>query len=264
MKLGISTATFFLRKYNEDSIAEIKKLGGETCEVFLECPSEYTLEYGKVLFEKKGDLHVHSMHAVTMNYETELFSPLDRARNDALKSFGGVLSIGKMLGAKFYTMHGRARIKKNGNYDDYEKNGKMLDKLCDFASNYDIRICLENVPWALYNAPGYFKEVLRYAPNLCATLDVKQARISGFGYEQYLNEMGEKLMTVHLSDVDENGKIRLPGFGKFDFDNLFKRLSDVGFKGNAVIEVYKDDFTNDNEITQSLNFLNEIKSKYFC
>ena len=263
MKIGISTATFFLRKYNEDAIADIKNLGGETCEVFLECPSEYTEEFGKLLKERKGDLHVHSMHAVTMNYETELFSSFDRSYADALKSFGGVLGIGKMLGASFYTMHGRARIKKNGNYDNYAINGKKLDKLCDFARNYDIRICLENVPWALYNKPGYFAEVSKYAPELCATLDVKQARISGYGYEQYLSEMGEKLMTVHLSDVDENGKIRLPGFGKFNFDELFNRLADVGFKGNALIEVYKDDFGSDGEITESINYLNELKSKYF-
>ena len=94
MNIGVSTATFFLRMYNEDSIAKIKSLGADTCEVFLECPSEYTNEYGLLLKERKGDLKVHSMHAVTMNYETELFSDFDRAFNDALKSFKGVLNIG--------------------------------------------------------------------------------------------------------------------------------------------------------------------------
>ena len=207
MDIGISTATFFLRKYNEESIAQIKALGASTCEVFLECPSEYTEEYGLLLNERKGDLKVHSVHAVTMNYETELFSDFDRAFNDALKSFKGVLSVGKLLGAHFYTMHGRARIKKSPGYDNYEKVGKRLDKLSDFAINYDIQICLENVPWAFYNKPGYFKEVTRYAKNLRATLDIKQARISGYDYSDYLYEMGEKIKTVHLSDVNENGKI---------------------------------------------------------
>ena len=161
MDIGVSTATFFLRKYNEESISLIKTLGGETCEVFLECPSEYTEDFGKLLLKNKGDLKVHSMHAVTMNYETELFSDFDRSRADAFKSFAGVLTIGKMLGAGFYTMHGRARIKKSSTYDNYELNGKKLEKICDFATNYDIRICLENVPWALYNRPGYFKGILK-------------------------------------------------------------------------------------------------------
>ena len=263
MEIGVSTASFFLRRYNEDSISIIKSLGGKTCEVFLECPSEYTEEYGKLLLERKGDLKVHSMHAVTMNYETELFNVFDRAYNDALKSFAGVLNIGKMLGASFYTMHGRARIKKGSTYDNYEINGKRLEELCDFARNYDIQICLENVAWALCNRPEYFKEIVKYAPSIRATLDVKQARISGYDYREYLNAMNTRIKTVHLSDVDENGKIRLPGRGKFDFKELFTRLRDVGFDGDMMIEVYKDDYNGEHEITQSLDYLNDLKSKIF-
>ena len=263
MDIGVSTATFFLRRYNEDSISIIKGLGGKTCEVFLECPSEYTEEYGKLLLERKGDLNVHSMHAVTMNYETELFNTFDRAYKDALKSFAGVLNIGKTLGAKFYTMHGRARIKKGAGYDNYEKNGKRLEELCDFARNYDMQICLENVAWALCNRPEFFTEIVKFAPSVCATLDIKQARISGYDYKDYLGAMGNKIKTVHLSDIDENGKMRLPGKGTFNFEELFKRLYDVGFNGNAIIEVYKDDYNEESEITQSINYLNEIKYKTF-
>lgn len=263
MDIGISTATFFLRRYNEDSISIIKGLGGKTCEVFLECPSEYTEEYGKLLLERKGDLKVHSMHAVTMNYETELFNSFDRAYNDALKSFAGVLNIGKMLGARFYTMHGRARIKKGGDYDNFVKNGKRLEELSDFARNYDIQICLENVAWSLCNRPEFYREIVKHAPSIGATLDVKQARISGYDYRDYLNAMGERIKTVHLSDVDENGKIRLPGVGIFDFEELFKRLKDVGFNGDMIIEVYKNDYGAESEITQSLNYLNDLKYKIF-
>lgn len=263
MDIGVSTATFFLRKYNEESISLIKTLGGETCEVFLECPSEYTEEFGKLLLKNKGNLKVHSMHAVTMNYETELFSDFDRSRNDAFKSFEGVLNIGKMLGAGFYTMHGRARIKKGSSYDNYELNGKKLEKICNFATNYDIRICLENVPWALYNRPGYFKEILNYCNNLYSTLDIKQARLSGYDYKDYIKEMNSRLMTVHLSDIDENGKIKLPGYGQFDFNELFKILSNEGFNGSMIVEVYKDDFNDDIEVTRSLDYLKELRSKYF-
>ena len=263
MEIGVSTATFFLRLYNENSISRIRDLGAKTCEVFLECPSEYTLDYGKLLLKNKGDLKVHSLHVVTLTFETELFSGFDRAYSDAEKTFANVLGIAKMLGANFYTMHGRARIKKGGDYDDYFKNGKRLEKLCDFASNYDVRICLENVPWALYNRVGYFKEIKKYAPSLCATLDVKQARLSGFSYADYIEEMGSSLKTVHLSDVDANGKIRLPGKGEFNFEELFKRLKGVGFDGDMLIEVYKDDFKNDIEIVESLEYLNELKYKIF-
>ena len=158
-------------------------------------------------------------------------------------------------------MHGRARIKKSVNYDDFVKIGKRLDKLCDIAENYDVNICLETVEWALYNAPGYFKKVKEYAPRLKGTLDIKQCRLSGFDYRDYIADMGENIKTVHLSDVDENGKIKLPGKGNFDFETLFRRLKDSGSDPNALIEVYKDDYDDIGEIKNSLDYLREIQYK---
>ena len=71
--------------------------------------------------------------------------------------------------------------------------------------------------------------------------------------------MGENIKTVHLSDVDENGKIKLPGKGNFDFETLFRRLKDSGSDPNALIEVYKDDYDDIGEIKNSLDYLREIQ-----
>jgi len=73
----------------------------------------------------------------------------------------------------------------------------------------------------------------------------------------------DRIKTVHLSDVSSDGKIRLPGYGVFNFDELFKLLSGEGFDGSMIIEVYKDDFGDDSEITKSLEFLKELRYKYF-
>ena len=75
--------------------------------------------------------------------------------------------------------------------------------------------------------------------------------------------MGQNIKTVHISDVDENGKIKLPGEGTFDFEELFRRLKDVGFDGDALIEVYKDDYGNVTEIKRSLDKMREIAYKIF-
>ena len=75
--------------------------------------------------------------------------------------------------------------------------------------------------------------------------------------------MGENIRTVHISDVDENGKIKLPGKGVFDFEELFTRLKDVGFDGSALIEVYKDDYGEIKEIGESLDRMRELAYKIF-
>lgn len=263
MAIGVSTASLFLRQYNEDALSMLNEIDARVCEIFLECFSEYQPEYGELLLSRKGNLEVHSIHVVTMNYETELFSQNPRAFADAKKLFEGVLTIAKTLGAKNYTMHGRARVKRGGNYDDYELAGKRLELLAETAENYGVDVCLENVAWAFCNYPDFYRQVKRFSKRLRATLDIKQARLTGWGYEEYLDAFGKDIKTVHLSDVDQNGKIKLPGKGSFDFETLFKRLRDVGFDGNMLIEVYKDDFNGVEEIKQSLDYLREIEYKIF-
>lgn len=263
MEIGVSTASLFMREYNEDAVQTLDRLGARVCEVFLQTFSEYKREFGELLLQRKGNLKVHSVHVCTMNFETELFSINPRALSCVYPIFESVLNIAKLLGASCYTMHGRARIKKTGDYDDYKKAGERLNELTLKAKEYGVSVCIENVEWASYNRPGFFGEVKKYAPLLKGTLDVKQARLSGYDYSDYIDDMRGDIKTVHLSDLTETGKICLPGKGVFDFEELFKRLKDVGFEGDMLIEVYKNDYKEISEISQSLDFLRELKYKIF-
>lgn len=263
MEIGVSTASLFMREYNEDAVKTLDEAGAKVCEVFLQTFSEYKREFGELLLKRKGNLKVHSVHVCTMNYETELFSINPRAVADVYPVYESVLCVAKLLGASCYTMHGRARIKKSGDYDDYKKAGERLNELSRKASEYGVSLCLENVEWAFYNRPGFFKEVKKFAPLLKGTLDVKQARLSGYDYGEYLDEMQSDIKTVHLSDVTDSGKICLPGKGTYDFEGLFKRLKNVGFNGEMLIEVYKNDYKEISEISQSLDYLRELKYKIF-
>lgn len=263
MDIGISTASLFMREYNEDALVTLDNLDARVVEVFLQSFSEYKPEYGKLLKSRQGNLRVHSIHVHTLTFETELFTANERAWHDVYPIFTDVLHIANMLGATCYTLHGRARIKHNGTYDDFIKIGKILDKLCDITDDYGVDMCLENVPWALYNRPGYFSGVKEYAPRLKGTLDIKQARLSGYDYADYIADMGANIKTVHLSDIDENGKICLPGRGIFDFSRLFERLKDAGVNADMLIEVYKDDYSQVEELKDSLDYLRELQYKIF-
>ena len=77
----------------------------------------------------------------------------------------------------------------------------------------------------------------------------------------YLREMGESIATVHLSDIGEDGKMCLPGHGKTDFETLLKALQDVGYGGPLLIEAYKDDYCEIEELKRSCDFLQEILYK---
>lgn len=264
MEIGISTASLFGRLYNEDALPLLEKLGAKIAEVFLETYCEYTESFANLLKERKGELKIHSVHTLNTHFEPQLFSDCERTKKDAIGIFEKCLKAGRILGASCYTMHGKARFKRNINYDNYEKIGEHFCSLTKLCSKYGISLTLENVEWAYYNKPGFFKNVKKYCADLYSCLDVKQARESGFSYKEYIEEMGDSLLTVHLSDVDKNGRTAIPSKnGKFDFEELFKILKYNGFKGDCLIEIYKENFKTYDELAYSLDYLREIKSKYF-
>ena len=263
MQIGISTASLFKRQFNEDALVTLNELDAKVVEIFLGSYCEYTKEFANLLNERKGNLTVHSIHTLNTHFEPQLFGDNPRAIDDAYKILENCLNTANLLGAKNYTLHGIARFKKDILYNNYEVIGKKFVKLNDFCLSKGVNLCLENVEWAYYNHVGFLTEILKYCKGLKTCLDVKQARISGDSYKDYISEMQNSIQTVHISDVTETGKICLPGKGVFDFDDLFKRLKDVGFNGAMLIEVYSGDYGEIKELKDGLNFLRDKAVKYF-
>ena len=261
MEIGVSTASLFKRQYNEDALITLNEIDARVCEIFLGTYREYTEDFAKLLKSRLGNLKVHSIHTLNTHFEPQLFAVNPRALDDAYDIFGSCLKTANTLGATNYTLHGIARFKKNILYNNYSSIGPRIEKARQFAKEYGVDMCLENVEWAYYNHVGFLTEILKYSPELKTCLDIKQARIAGEGYASYINEMGNRINTVHISDINEMGKICLPGKGVFNNEDLFKRLKDVGFDGAILIEVYYEDFNSVDEIKESLYYLRNLKEK---
>ena len=261
MQTGISTASLFGRKVTEDALEFLSKNGVQTSEIFLESYCEYNKEFGALLKEKQGDISVHSMHVLTTQFEPQLYSIKERAKKDSLDILENALKAGEQVGAKYYTFHGGARFKKTPIVIDFDRVGKITQDIIDKCAKHSISLAYENVHWGYYNYVGFFNELRKHTVGLKATLDVKQARQSSIFYGDLIDEMNTDLVTVHLSDVDESGKMCLPGKGITDFKDLFSRLRDVGFDGALILEVYKNDFNSYDELFESMNFVKELSQK---
>ena len=267
MQTGVSTASLFMRKNNEEALPLLNGLGVKTAEVFLTSFSEYGKEFGELLAKVKGGLFVNSVHALNTEFEPQLFSAHPRVKADAYGWLDKVLESANCLGAPYYSFHGTSRVKKasrSGQNDDFPSMIQGFEELTAHCLSRGVTLCLENVEWSTYNRVGVFSKIAAAVPALCGVLDIKQARISEYPYEEYLQEMGERLAHVHISDVDERGKIRLPGQGIFDFDTLVKRLKDVGFDGALLIEVYKNDYEDVAQLKTACDYVNEILYKNDC
>ncbi len=258
MTVGVSTASLFLREMNEDAVSALSKLGIGTTEVFLTTLSEYTEDFARLIAKRLGGMRAYSVHLLNTQFEPQLFAAHPRAKKDAFEILDGAMRSARLFGAESYTFHGITRLKKNSVPPDFRKLAPAFEEIENCTEKYGIRLCLETVHWALYNEPGIFKKIKALSPRLMGVLDVKQARLSCYPYQMYVKDMEGSISHVHLSDVDEQGRICLPGKGTFDFTECFARLKDAGFDGPALIEVYAGDYKGYEELRQSCDYLSEI------
>ena len=263
MKIGISTASLFSRYATEDALEFLSKSGTDVTEVFLESYCEYNRDFGKILKDKKGNIDVHSVHTLTTQFEPQLFSLNERAKSDSFKLLDMTMQAAEEIGAKYYTFHGQARLKRTPLKIDFDRTAEHAQMIIDAIKKYGVILAYENVHWSYYNYIGFFTELKKRTVGLKGTLDIKQARQSNVDYCEFLNEMGSDIVTVHISDVMDNGKMCLPGKGITDFDDMFNRLSGVGFDGAVLLEVYTGDFDKENELFDSVDFVKQTASKYF-
>lgn len=264
MKVGVSTASLFQRKTNEEALPLLNELGVTCAEVFLTTYSEYNESFGRLLNSLKGNIDVHSVHVLNTQFEPQLFSLADKVKRDAFSLLEGSMSAAKAFGAKYYTFHGIGRYKKDareGKIDNYPFWAEKLAEIDDFCKGYGIKLSLETVEWSIFRKPQIFTEILKNYPLLTGVLDIKQTRISGYSDEEYIAAMQGRISHVHVSDIDENGRMCLPGKGKYDFTTLLKRLKDGGFDGPIIIEAYKGDYEKVEELKQACDYLQELVYK---
>lgn len=258
IEIGMSTASFFPKKEVENTFEEIRKLDVRVVEVFLNSFSEYKKGFADILAKQSKGLEVHSVHSHITNYEPELFNSYERTLKDAESILNEVLTVGKTLNAKHYTFHGPIRIKQKS--IDFERFGSRLEEIISICKQYNIKLCYENVAWAYYNYIGFFSELIKYSPSVWATLDTKQAVLSGCDIQGLVHDMQGRIATVHLCDV-KNDKTCLPGKGDIDFYKLFVSLNEYGIQPPCLMEVYGEDYNSLNDLKESLDYLKELSYK---
>ena len=223
--------------------------------------SEYKLSYGEEMARSNPGLPVHSVHVLTTQIEPQLFNPHPLVRMDSRYFLEQAMQSARALGASCYTFHGLARCKKAarilGN-ENWQRLGTIEAEVFDFCKQFGITLCQENVEWSTYNRPGVFRQLKEYCPDLKGVLDLKQARLSGYDYKEYLCEMGKDIAHVHVSDVLSNGTMCLPGKGTFPFEELLEELSKVGFDGPLIIEPYAEDFSSVEELAEAVAYLKRL------
>ena len=262
MKIGISTASFFNKVSTEDAFDALRSLEIGVTEIFLSTFSEYSEEFVIPLAKNRGDIDVHSIHTLGLQFEPELFSVSERVRQDSERVFDMICNAGSILGAKYYTFHGPAKLKNQKYTLDFERFGSYLNNAIERAKKSGMKISYENVHWCHFNEPQFFVNLKKECPDLYATLDIKQALQSGIDPLEFLDAMKGCVSTVHLCDLDKEGSTCLPGKGGYNFKKLFNELKKREINAPLLLEVYPKDYGDIKELKAVVEWINKQEVCY--
>ncbi len=255
MKVGISTACFYLREFTEDAIKSIGKMGIKYAEIFFSSMQEYEEDYIKKLkvICDDYDVKIHSVHPLPIQFEPQLFSYHERQYGDSFKIYKKVLKSAEILGASVYVFHGgvniKPAVKRRTNFEFF---GNRVDVIADAAKDYGVKFAYENVHWCNFNYPGFAQMLIdnTKTDNLYFNLDLKQAAQSGYDACEYISAMGDRLINIHACDYtisEEKGVYPcIPFTGKTDWVQLKEILKD--FKEFMMLEIYNGDYTDYHEL----------------
>jgi len=250
--------------YTEDALKWMGDNGIELAEVFLATFSEYTAAFGEKLrnINEKSNTKVHSIHTLNSQFEGQLFSHSPRQKQDAMDIFKSALEIGGMLKAQLYVLHGPAQMKYNKYVTDYSYFADITSELSMLAAQYKMQLTWENVHWAHYNHPFFMRNMRPYLKDgvqIFNTLDIKQVTQSNYIIDDYMEDMQGYISNVHITDVDAEGHLVLPGKGNFDFISFFHKLINVGADVPIMIEVYDGCYSKFDEVIAAYNYLKGLK-----
>lgn len=261
MEVGLSSAIFYPTVNTEDTIKIISDIGFGTGEIFLNSLSEYEEDFLSILNEKikYHNFNVNSVHAFGSPFEPYLFDAYSRRRKDMICIFKKVCRATKFLGAKYYTFHGMKFMDFSNLNDSLIID--VYNELAYIAKEEGISLCQENVSWCMskdLNFLSMLKENLKYP--ISFTLDLKQAYKADVEPEEYIKVMGKDLANFHINDKNKDNICLLPGKGDINYSLIFKLLKDIGYEGEAIIEVYRENFKTYEDLKKAKTYIEKISN----
>lgn len=260
MKIGISLACFY-PEHPENTINTARSLGFNIAELFVNTISELDTSYigdFSAACERAG-LEIYSLHPFTSALENYIFfSRYDRRIDDAKRFYARYCDAAKALGARVINLHGDRGIGKT----DLAEYIECLKPIAELSARYGVCFSMENVFYNSVNSPSVAEKLVReLGDGISFTFDIKQAHKGGSDPYELCDAMGKNIVNFHINDYDENHLCMLPGRGVVDYRRMFSTLEKNGYKGPALIEVYRSDYDKNEELAAAAEYLRSIAAE---
>ncbi len=262
MQIGVSSSCFYPLE-TEKSLIKLGELGVKKAEIFVNSSSELQKSFISEICKIKDfySIDILSFHPFTSFGEGfYIFSEYYRRFLDSLEMYKPMFEAAKTLGAEIFVLHGAKNIRE---ISDEEYAERFL-RFCNTAKDFGITVAHENVVDYVGQTPQFMKYLQnRLGENFKMVLDIKQARRAKQDPYEFIEAVGESIVHLHLSDFTDDEDCKPPfENGKFDFQKLFEKMNGIGYKGNAVIEVYRHNFKEAAELGDAMHYLQNLLRKH--
>lgn len=168
-----------------------------------------------------------------------------RIRKESLSQIKEAIEFTYDVGAELLTIHPGWKDLYGYRYPDeaYALAIEGHRELAEAASNYGIRIGIENMPpfWLSFGVePETTKAMIQAVnqENLGLTLDVGHANMLGANaIEEFVTTLNEKIFLIHIHDNDgKRDQHKVIGEGTIDFHELISLLIQAGINAPLCIE----------------------------
>ena len=257
MAIGISTSCLYPQA-TEEALETLGKMGVRTCEVFLNTISETTPEFIKILNKIKEEygMEIVSVHPFSSFSETYmLFGNYRRRYLDVCEFYKKCFEVTALAGAKISVIHGSKLTGKISNEEYFERFAALVESGREFG----VTVCQENVNAHYSQNPSFLMDMRKaLGDDFNMVFDVKQAFRAGYDPLAFAEEFKNNIRHIHLSDHNSKSDCIAPSTGVFDFRKLFDVMNSAEYKGNYVIELYRNGFGDECELTESLRYLQNL------
>lgn len=256
MRIGMSSSCFYPQE-TEASLRRIGEAGAKTAEIFFNAPSELA---GDLLRELCAIRDHYGMEIVSIHPFMSfaeffyLFSDYYRRFTDSLEMYKYFFAAGAELGAKWFVLHGATKLTV-----DKADYAERLWKLNETAKPFGMRVAHENVVHFVGEDPAFMAYLHRQlGDDFHMVLDLKQSRRAGVDPFAFIEQVGPQIEHVHISDGDPYRDCLPPGKGSFPFPKMFAALQAQGYSGKFIIELYRQNFDDEADLTAAQQFLRGV------
>jgi len=272
MILGYSTNAFVKFSVFE-AVEKIGRLGFGGVEIMCDRPHLYPPDYDeknltrlKTLIDDQGlkvtNLNSFTLFAVGDTYLPSWIEPQEERREIRIQHTLQCLKVADFFGCKNISVPPGGPVGEISREKAMTLFHRGLERVAPLAQELDIKILVEPEPDLLMENTREFKEFIVdvKSPAIGVNFDIGHFFCAGEDPSGAFEELFEWIGHVHLEDIAANRAHNhlVLGHGAIQFQEVFKTMINLGYKGDVSLELYPYVDTPEEAGRESLEYLRAL------